>query len=349
MKHRKALLIPLCLLTGCTGFTGSETPNETERPNTETSIKESNMNNTANTEKSERPEEETELFTDPKFETGLYLKSTTTADGSLVVKHLDYEGKAKEKKETVWNMAQWWTPFNFKDAPYRFENGKHIYENESRTLSIDSVTGEFEMGLDSWKEYQERFGTSRSSGSQTWSHFLIEQDFAKKVYLSEVSNMTLSFDYRIDSVELFDKENFNKNLHTAQFVMYFIVRNEKLNKFFWFGIPLYDYRGYGDKFSYSIDQGFEGATNTLIYSIGREEFLPNGELPEIGKNYYLNINLLSYIQDAIIFGATTSSINYPLKDWEMKDTCVTYMNFGWELPGSFRIDSHFSNLSLKVK
>lgn len=350
MNRKSLLLASFALLTGCqenSSALPTEKNNETISDFVHTDVVTEDKN-TEDKGTSDITMDYMELFTDTKFETGLYLKSTTTADGSKVVKHLDYDGKAKPKESAVWNMAQWWTPFNFKDAPYRFENGRHVYENESRILGVDAATGEFEMGLDSWKEYQERFSGSRTSGSQTWSHFLIEQNFADSVYLSSAESMTLSFDFRIDEVTLFDKENYNPNLHTAQFVMYFTVRNDKLNKFFWFGIPLYDYRGYGDKFSYSIDKGFEGATNTLIYSIGRNEILPDG-LPAFKKDYHIEIDLLNYIKDAIVFGATNSSIGKPLKEWNLDDCYVNYMNFGWELPGSFKIDSRFKNLSLKVE
>ena len=35
-------------------------------------------------------------------------------------------------------MAQWWTPFDFQYAPYKYEDGYHIYQNESRTLKVNT-------------------------------------------------------------------------------------------------------------------------------------------------------------------------------------------------------------------
>lgn len=291
-------------------------------------------------------QQELELLSDNSFENGFALKSTTTKDGSLVVKNLDYEGKVKGSPN--WQMAQWWTPYDFKDAPYSYVNNRHIYENESRKLAVDCSKKELEMDLDSWIEYQKLFNTSRSKSSQNWSHFLIEENFDQIVYLTECSSLRLKLNFQIDEVTMFDKENYDPSMHAAQFVLYLTVRNERLNKFFWFGLPLYDNRGEGSDFSYNIDTGFEGATNTLIYKIGRKDFLAD-PLPILGKRYSLDIDLLSYIQDAIVFGMTDKSIGKPFEDWNVDDLYINYMNFGWELPGSFKVRSTFDNLSIKAE
>lgn len=286
-----------------------------------------------------------QLLDDNHFKTGFDLKSTTTLDGSTVVKNLDYNGEAEPKDRQIWQMAQWWTPFNFKDAPYRKSENTHIYENESRLLGVNTEEGSLRMRLDSWKEYENLFCGSRTRPSQNWSHFLIEQTFSKQPRIMDMSSLRLSLDFQIDEITLFDEDHFNPSLHTAQFVLYLTVRNVKKNQFFWFGLTLYDYRGNGNDVTYSIDKGFEGATNSLIYSIGRRDFL-NGQLPKVGTPYQIDVDLLPFIQDAIIFGSTNEKIGKPLEGWEMQDTYVNYMNFGWELPGSFRIDSTFENLSL---
>ena len=285
-----------------------------------------------------------ELLADPFFENGFDLKSTTTLDGSLVVRHLDYDGKANEAS---WKMAQWWTPFDFKNAPYTYKDGRHTYENESRFLGVDTEKGEMEMGLDSYKEYLELFGGSRTKGSQNWSHFLIEQNFPKAVPLSSLEKLYLKLNFGIYEVSNEDEENYSPSIHAAQFVLYFTIRNVKENKFFWFGLPFYDNRGSGYSDEYSIDSGFVGATNTLIYKMGRKSFLED-KLPVIGKEYALNVDVLPYMVDAFLFGATDSAIGMPYIDWKMEDLVVDYLNFGWELPGSFKVDSRFSGLSVEA-
>lgn len=285
---------------------------------------------------------EVQLFDDANFRTGLLLKSTSTTDAH-VVKDLDYEGEAEPRDRTIWQMAQWWTPFDFQYAPYSYSDGYHIYQNESRTLKVNTEKGELGMQLNSWLEYQERFGGSRTSSGQTWSHFLIEQNFSQSVLLSELSSLRLSFDFQIKDVTLFDQEHYNPSMHAAQFIMYFTIRNLDFDNFFWFGVPLFDNRGNEGKPSYNIDQGFEGATNSLIYRMGQNDFLPNGV--EVGKKYTVDVDLIPFLQDALITGSTATA-NPPLAGWDWNRCYIDYMNAGWELPGSFNIESTLSRLSL---
>lgn len=286
-----------------------------------------------------------QLFEDTGFETGFHLKSTTTNDGSKIVKHLDYEGKAKDSDRQVWNMAQWRTPFNFKDAAYSYNDGTHVYENESRKMEVNSSKKEMSMSLDSWAEYQELYGGSRTTTSQNWSHFLLEQNFKKSVKLKDLDTLTLSFDFKVDEVTMCDEAHYNPVVHAAQFIMYFTIRNEVTNQFFWFGVPLYDNRGEIFNPGYNIDQGFVGATNTLIYRMGTKEYIEDREV-QVGKQYKINVDLLPEIQNAFILGNQEESIKKPFKDWKYEDLSIGYMNFGWELPGSFKIKSTFKDLSL---
>ena len=313
---------------------------------TTSDITSSNIDSTStNIDSTSQVDRYVELFDDPSFSTGFHLKSVSTSDAH-VVKHLDYDGAAIESSRDIWNMAQWWTPFDFQYAPYKYEDGYHIYQNESRTLKVNTEKQEIHMQLNSWLEYQERFGGSRVETSQTWSHFLIEQNFSTSMMLSQLNSLVLSFDFEIPTVQLFDEEHYNPSVHAAQFIMYFTIRNTEFNNFFWFGVPLFDNRGNEANPSYNIDQGFEGATNSLIYRMGQKDFLPNGV--EVGKKYSVNVDLIPFLQEALITGSTQTS-NPPLKGWDWNNCYINYMNCGWELPGSFNIESNMSNLSLMAE
>lgn len=339
MKHNRFIILGvtfLSLITAC-GNNNEPTPKPEPEPPTE-------GEDPSIPETPELPET-IQLFEDTSFETGFHLKSTTTNDGSKIVKYLDYEGKAKKSDRQVWNMAQRWTPFNFKDAPYSYVDGKHIYENESRKLVVDSANNQMSMTLDSWAEYLELFRGSRTKTSQNWSHFLLEQDFRTAVPLKDLEALNLSFDFKIDEMIMCDEANYNPNIHAAQFIMYFTIRNNVTNKFFWFGVPLYDNRGGIYNPGYNIDQGFVGATNTLIYRMGTKDYIEDREV-QVGKEYKINIDLLQEIQNAFVFGSQEESINKPFKDWKYEDLSIGYMNFGWELPGSFKVRSTFKDLSL---
>ena len=339
MKKTLSMLLPISLLVlaSCSGGNVSSLPSS--------SLEESSSSSTEDTSSSTSSSEEVkevELFGDPNFKTGFDLKSISTSDAH-VVKHLDYNGAAEECDPAIWNMAQWWTPFDFQYAPYTYENGYHTYQNESRTLKVNTDTGEIVMQLNSWLEYQERFGGSRTDTSQTWSHFLIEQTFEQSMTLADLNSLTLHFDFCVEEATLFDEEHYNPSFHAAQFIMYFTIRNYDFDNFFWFGVPLYDNRGNDSNPSYNIDQGFEGATNSLIYRMGQRDYIPSGT--KIGQKYTIDIDLIPFLQEALITGSTVTS-NPPLAGWDWNKCYINYMNAGWELPGSFNIVSSMSNLSL---
>jgi hypothetical protein len=90
-------------------------------------------------------------------------------------------------------------------------------------------------------------------------------------------------------------ESFNSKLHTSQASLYLSVQN--VNKqspgygdFFWFGIPLYDYR-YPDILEYAAqDLGKEDATKKFIVNIAGKELF-SGSLQDkrrvaINKDVY---------------------------------------------------------------
>ena len=346
MKKRFSLLLAMSLLTlaSCNGEGVSSISSEDSTSSESSSFSSSSSSSSESSSTIELPKT-IEVFSDPKFETGFHLMSTSTT-GAHEVKYLDYDGKAKHSDSVIWTMAQWWTPFDFQYAPYSYEDGFHVYKNESRTLKVNTETGELDMQLNSWLEYQERFGGSRTAVSQTWSHFLISQDFREHFMLAPLESLILNFDFEIQEVTMFDEEHYNPSLHAAQFIMYFTIRNTKFNNFFWFGVPLFDNRGNDSKPSYNIDQGFEGATNSLIYRMGQSDFLPNGV--KVGNKYNIHVDLIPFLQDALICGLTETS-NPPLTGWDWNDCYIDYMNVGWELPGSFNIQSTISNLSLTAE
>lgn len=119
---------------------------------------------------------------DPLFENGFDLFSPETTSAHIE-KTLDYEGTAasdyhgpKESSKAYWEMCQWWTPYDFKDATYKQEADEHIYSNESRTLSVNTKTGTLGMKLNAYKEYRERFGGPREA-TASWSHFYLCNSF----------------------------------------------------------------------------------------------------------------------------------------------------------------------------
>ncbi len=289
-----------------------------------------------------------ELISDNRFQGGFALQGPDAVnDQRKVFSHLDYGGEAIGARKKIWIMSQWWTPFDFKDAEFKkLGRGLYEYRNESRHCHIDTGRGSFRFALDSNKEYQALYGGNRTDKSRPWSHFLLEQDFVESARLKDLKALYANLSFSIDKVENHDKE-FDPNMHTAQFIWYLTIREgvgdskEPLGgNFIWLGIPMYDYRYPYIGKSVHFDGDFAGSTRALIYSLDSRDYLEDVPL-KLGKEYNISFDILPLAKKAVRYavrnGIFATSANL----------VFNYMNIGWELPGSFDVESTIKGLSLK--
>ena len=292
-----------------------------------------------------------ELISDPNFQTGFDLMTTSTENGRTVARYLDYGGEAKNVSSHPWKMAQWWTPFDFASAPMRkTEEGAYVYENVSRYLEVDPSKGQMTMRLNSYKEYMEKFGHSRV-GTENWSHFLIEQDFASAPKLSELKHVYVHLKFKITPNVDLDP---GQAVPCSQITWYFTITDVRNgdsgyqsgnndNDFFWFGLPLFDSRFPFVNEYHHVDSGFVGATNRLIYSMGSDTYFDTPV--QVGEERVLELDILPYIKRAYLYGYDNGAM--PNSSWG--DLVLNYMNLGWELPGSFDSGVTISELSVRIE
>ena len=295
-----------------------------------------------------------EILTDTSFQTGFDLMSTSTNNGRAFVSYMDYEGEAKEKEASPhpWQMAQWWTPYDFKDARCdKLDEGVYEYKNESRRVKVDTNTGELTLDLNSNLEYQKLFGHSRN-GDENWSHILIEQNIKDCPKLFDLEHVYVELEFCINKCENLDPD---QKVPAAQLLWYFTITDPKngdtdyesevdgvTNQFMWFGIPLYDSRyDFVEQYAHA-DAGFVGATNTVIYSISSRNYM--SEKLVIGKTYKIYFDALPFIQEAYLYGFK----NGAMENVEYTDLVLNYMNFGWELPGSYDASATIKKISAKI-
>lgn len=294
-----------------------------------------------------------EILQDSAFETGFDLMTTSTTNGRALSAYLDYNGEAKDKDQPhPWQMSQWWTPFDFKDASFKKnDDGTYEYENESRHIKVDSKNKELTLDLDSNAEYQKLFGHSRN-GDENWSHILIEQNIKDAPKISQLKNIYVNLEFSINKAENMDP---HQAVPAAQFLWYFTITdpkngdtayesepNGKRNQFMWFGLPLFDSRyDFVDAYTHA-DTGFVGATNTVIYSISNRNYLT--EKIQFGKRYTVALDILPYIKEAYLYGFQQGA----MENCEYSDLVLNYMNLGWELPGSYKASATIKNLSTKI-
>ena len=292
-----------------------------------------------------------ELITDRNFETGFDLMTTSTENGRTVSRTLDYGGEAKKTETRPWKMAQWWTPFDFANAPMqKTDAGSYIYENESRVLEVNPKKGSIMLQLNSYKEYMEKFGHSRV-GTENWSHFLIEQDFVDAPKLTDLKHVYVHLKFRIFPNNDLDPD---QAIPCSQITWYFTitdVRNGDTgyqsgnndNDFFWFGLPIFDSR-YPFLSPYQhVDSGFVGATNRLIYSLGSDTYFDTPV--QVGEERILELDILPYIKQAYLYGFDHGAMQN--SSWDR--LVLNYMNLGWELPGSFESGITISELSVRIE
>lgn len=290
-----------------------------------------------------------ELLEDPTFATGFNLLGISPViDGRTIQKKLDYNGECEESDRVVWYMGQWWTPYSMVNANYSYRDGIHVYETPSRTVEVNpSDSGYLHTELNSDIEYM---GEPRVQG-QSWTHLLIEQFFSDSVKMSELESLILTLDVSVEQVVDLNGDDYDPNLHAAQFLWYLTLKNvvpegstqEEVGTggdYLWFGIPIYDSRVDFVAHSAHVDQGAAGTTNKLIYSMSSSNYFD--EVIQMGKTYHVQIDVLPFVKDAFIYAIN----NNALVNAQFENMEIGYMNFGWELPGSFDVSSTIRNMSI---
>ena len=293
-----------------------------------------------------------EILSDPMFKTGFHCMGVSPViDKRQIECYLDYSKKAEASKRKIWHMAQWWTPYQLKDASYSYLGNMHFYQTPSRTIGVNYLEGKLFMALNGLKEYRNK---PRTSMDIPWPHLLIEQDFERSYDIFTIESLTVNLNFNIHKVVDENKDLYNPNLHAAQLLWYFVITDvsdnfgeyqgyENSENFFWFGVPLYDSRKAYIEESKNVDLGGIGTTGRLIYSMDSRLYLP--ENISFNKEYSINIDILPDVLKAYNYAIE----NGYLKKHPNSNFQIGYMNFGWELPGAFDVSSTIWNMSTKIK
>lgn len=294
-----------------------------------------------------------EIIIDPKFKSGFFLQGPNpVTDQRINFTYLDYDGKAIVPSRKVWIMTQWWTPFPFSDSKFEDTEMYYRYSNESRSCKINKEDGEITIYLNSYLEYEKRLGHSRDKAIQPWSHFLFEQDFYHPLSFRKLQAFIARLDFCIDKVNQLDEAHYNPEIHAAQLLWYLTIKEVKKNtavddsnplkdNYIWIGIPIFDNRYKTIKGSQVIDKGFSGATNSLIYTISSSAYLKEEPI-QLGKYYSIDVDLLPYIKKSVRYAIRQGIFS------SERNLFVNYMNIGWEVPGSFEVESRLKNIHLEA-
>lgn len=323
------------------------------------SVEETSSEEPVNLKEKYKLRREDSLLSDSSFKNGFGLFSPETTTAHVEDRLIDYNGEAETDfynpeadHSYYWTMCQWWTPYNFVNATYSKNGETHIYENESRRLEVNPNEGSLHMELNADMEYEEKFGGPRDPAA-SWSHFLIQQNFPSELVKSPSTfeDLYVEMDVTIEE-STYLGEGQPLGAECAQLLFYFSLFNrvpadsnpEEVGvngTGMWFGVPIYDSRyDYVDRYI-GGDTGFVGSTNRMIYSIPSQSYMGRGPV-EMNHTYKIRIDVLDLLKEAFIYGVK----NDYLPNCLWNNLYLTYMNFGWELPGQYKVSSTLSNLDI---
>lgn len=316
-------LIGACLLSGCSY--GQEQENKEEElmlPNIEG----------------------VEMLEDNFFLQGLNLRRLHSQDKQtpMIIRRLDLMGTA-QKEDSVWTIAQWDCRNNFVEATERQEGDNYIYEDESKKVIVNNKEPSVYLECNASLEYD----APRQQG-QTWPHLLLSQDFQKRYWIKDYSNIYVQMIIEFEKFE--DKmlpEDFNPSLHAAQLQWFFTVQNhnrenDQYGDYLWLGVPIFDNRKEfpGNTQSQDKGQGDKVGTNKFIYSIDSRAYLQETMTP--GKKVAITYDILPSIKNA--FEAAQGK-NF-LTATSFEELSFGSTNFGWELPGIYDVGVKLKDLRL---
>ena len=283
-----------------------------------------------------------EIIKDTRFSNGIGLQGSHS-NNPEITRVLYPFGEIEKTEKSMWNLAQWGSRFDLKDAKKENGNEGVTYSNPGKSIAFKAVDGSTQITMKMFgsKEYlaPRKFG-------EDWPHILLEQKFQNPQLLSDIQNLNFNLDFRLlFSKNKMSSETYNPEVHTTQFTIYLTFHNKNKDSkgyddFIWFGLPLYDYRYDTIKEYSAADIGKEDASNKFIFSTASKNLF--SEIPKDGQWIHISKDIIDIVKNAF----KTAKKRGFLKDTNYDDLYITSTNMGWETPGTFDCAIQYKNLKL---
>ncbi len=292
-----------------------------------------------------RQYESKQLFEDPLFKNGFSVISQQTHGNSgIKLGEFTYSETATSPS---WMIAQWNSgPCLWAD---RSEAGRYtITDSATKTVRYNPEDSSVSMRLNAANVYN-----GMPAGDSNWPHLLLEQspltDFAslkaeeKKFYLCSADRMVLSLDIRLsDFVDTTNKEGVN----AAQYLAYFYLCGTEGDKFIWFGVNLFDSRGYSDSY-WALDNG----SGNMIYSLSTKDTfgsnrrsLYRNAAPYVSDEWTrIKLDLKPFIEDAMRKANESGTFAETVS---VEDFYIGGTNIGFEIHGNYDCTVDIRNFTL---
>lgn len=296
------------------------------------------------------------LFKDQNFKNGFQMTKCTYGAGESPYYDNYYTRFYSSLNKPDWRICQWNSHYDF----YTNNKANVIEDNfythtiisggltnkPSKTMTFNSKTGSIYMETDGSVEYF----TSGDRVNGDWPALLLEQDFSNNLkQVKKMSSLIMECEYCVNTCVNYTKSsNYDSDRHAAQLVWYVTIQNRNTSsagygEYVWFGLMLYDDR-YDNKTT-SLYSNLDAGTGTLIYNPSSTYYLKSGKIPSVGQTVTASVDVLSLFPSAF---NNAKSKGY-FKNTTYEDLYVGGFNFGFEIPGTFKIGTTINSIGLFCK
>lgn len=244
--------------------------------------------------------------------------------------------------ETDWRIGQWGSNHNLINAIHTVDGNTDVYYDGAKKLVIKNENNGFILDVDGSKDIQ----GDRVEG-QEWLHFILEvMPFPTKVKMKDINFLEFYLEFKLTK-EINNLENFNPNLHTALFIWYITLNDldpesPTYGDYFWFGLPIYDYRHDYSPFFAQQDSGKEDRTDKFIVNLAGDTFL--NSIVSLNVQQYMQFDAYQSLRDSYDLAVERGF----LKNTKFENMSIASMYIGWELPGNFDVAMDVNAISIKT-
>lgn len=285
--------------------------------------------------------------------------------------YFTYEKQSETKPS--WMLQQWATRYPFHDVEnsvtewkngketynYRFTDdgdGRYVYDNQSKTVCVDTKTGGFSLDL----RASECYKYDRIKG-QEWPHLLLSQNFGDQpdgraqCALKNTDSLKIQLDCKVDYFKDRMQGAADTEIHSAVCMLYLFVSykpedSAQFTDMLWFGLTLFDNRTSFSTGMSGPDSGTkESETDKWIYNIPSTKFFDldnnlydiNGNV-KIGEWAHVEVD----VYNDIVVALSEAHHGGAMQGATLDNLYISGMYIGFELPGTYDMGMSFKNLDI---
>lgn len=250
--------------------------------------------------------------------------------------------------------------FNYRYT--RLGEGRYLYENQSKTVQVDTQTGDISLLLKGSECYK-----SERIPYQEWPHLILLQDWGNvagdfaytqpKYAMKDFDSIRMRLRCKVDYFKDYMGEDANPGLHSA-ICMYYILLGYKAPDaaqsydFLYLGLPVFDNRKELPDGGSFQDGNKESATDKWIMNLyGSDYYTPeknslwkDGKVA-LDKWAVVDIEMYPYIERAL----QDAQAGDCMKNATLDDLYVVGMYLGFELPGTYDLGMTFQGIDIATR